>query len=107
MEYAAEKPADPIELRVYTGADANFTLYEDENDNYEYEKGVHATIRVQWHEAGKKLTIGEREGKFPGMLEKRTIRIVVVGEGRGDGIEPAREVDKTVEYHGKQITVVL
>jgi alpha-D-xyloside xylohydrolase len=75
MEYATEKPADPIEL--------------------------------QWHEAGKKLTIGEREGKFPGMLEKRTIRIVVVGEGRGDGIEPAREVDKTVEYHGKQITVVL
>jgi alpha-D-xyloside xylohydrolase len=107
MEYAAEKPADPIELRVYTGADANFTLYEDENDNYEYEKGVHATIRVQWHEAGKKLTIGEREGKFPGMLEKRTIRIVLVGEGRGDGIEPAREVDKTVEYQGKQITVVL
>jgi alpha-D-xyloside xylohydrolase len=107
MEYAAEKPADPIELRVYTGADANFTLYEDENDNYEYEKGVHATIRVQWQEAGKKLTIGEREGKFPGMLEKRTIRIVLVGEGRGDGIEPARDVDKTVEYHGKQITVVL
>jgi alpha-D-xyloside xylohydrolase len=107
MEYAAEKPADPIELRVYTGADANFTLYEDENDNYEYEKGVHATIRVQWQEAGKKLTIGERDGKFPGMLEKRTIRIVLVGEGRGDGIEPARDVDKTVEYHGKQITVVL
>src|SRR5262249_53595052 len=44
VEYAAEKPADPIELRVYRGADGAFTLYEDEGDSYRYEKGVHATI---------------------------------------------------------------
>jgi len=66
---------------------------------------VHATIRVQWDEAVRKLTIGERQGKFPGMLEQRTFRIVFVGEGRGIGIEPAREADKTVEYSGKEITV--
>jgi len=50
VEYAAEKPADPIELRVYRGADGSFTLYEDENDNYAYEKGVYATIPMRWNE---------------------------------------------------------
>ncbi len=44
VQYATEKPADPIELRIYPGADGSFTLYEDENDNYNYEKGVYATI---------------------------------------------------------------
>jgi alpha-D-xyloside xylohydrolase len=105
VEYATERPADPIELRVYTGADASFTLYEDENDNYDYEKGIHAVIRMHWDEAGKKLTIADREGKFPGMLERRTFRVVFVGEGRGVGIEPSSQADKAVEYAGKEITV--
>jgi alpha-D-xyloside xylohydrolase len=105
VEYATEKPADPIELRVYTGADASFTLYEDENDNYNYEKGVHAVIRMRWDDAEKKLTIGGREGKFPGMLERRTFRVVFVGGGRGIGIEPSSQVDKTVEYSGTEIMV--
>ena len=69
IEYAAEKPADPIELRVYTGADGSFTLYEDENDNYNYEKGAYATIPIHWDDAKHTLTIGERQGHFPGMLE--------------------------------------
>jgi alpha-D-xyloside xylohydrolase len=105
VEYATEKPSDPIELRVYTGADGSFTLYEDENDNYDYEKGVLATIRIQWDEAGRKLTIGERQGKFPGMLERRTFRVVFVGEGRGVGIGPTTQVDKTIDYSGQQVTV--
>ncbi len=66
VEYSTEKPADPIELRVYRGADGAFTLYEDENDNYNYEKGVHATIPLRWDDAKKTLTIGERSGRFPG-----------------------------------------
>ena len=71
VEYATEKPADPIELRVYRGADGDFTLYEDENDNYNYEKGVYATIPMHWNDATQALTIGERKGSFPGMLENR------------------------------------
>jgi alpha-D-xyloside xylohydrolase len=80
VEYAAEKPADPIELRVYPGADGSFTLYEDENDNYDYEKGAYATIPIHWDNAAQTLTIGERKGKFPGMLESRTFRVLFVGE---------------------------
>ena len=51
---------------MYRGADGAFTLYEDENDTYDYEKGVYATIPIEWNEAQQKLTIGERKGTFPG-----------------------------------------
>ena len=68
LQYASEKPADPIELRIYRGADGSFTLYEDEGDSYRYERGVHATIPIHWDEKAQTLTIGARTGSFPGML---------------------------------------
>ena len=105
VEYAAEKPADPIELRVYRGADGEFTLYEDENDNYNYEQGAWATIPLRWDDAKQTLTIGSRQGKFPGMLETRTFRIVLVGENHGAGVGPTAQADKVVEYSGQQIVV--
>jgi alpha-D-xyloside xylohydrolase len=105
VEYAAEKPADPIELRVYRGADGNFTLYEDENDNYDYEKGAYATIPIHWDDAAHTLTIGERKGQFPGMLENRTFRVVFAGEGHGVGIGQTAQPDKVVQYSGQPITV--
>ena len=83
LQYAAEKPADPIELRVYRGADGVFTLYEDEGDSYRYEQGAYATIPISWNDKTHALTIGTRRGKFPGMLEQRTFRIVVVAPGVG------------------------
>jgi len=104
-EWSTQKPADPLELRIYRGANGDFTLYEDENDNYNYEKGVYATIPMHWDDAGRTLTIGDRKGQFPGMLENRTFRIVFVSENHGVGVNPADEVDKAVSYSGKQITV--
>jgi len=106
MEYAGQEPADPIELRIYLGADGNFTLYEDENDNYNYEKGVYATIPLHWDDVRQTLTIGDRKGSYPGMLATRTFRVVLAGEGHGTGIEPAVKADKVVQYSGKSITVV-
>ena len=105
LQYAAEKSADPIELRVYRGANGAFTLYEDENDSYDYEKGVHATIPFSWDDSAHTLTIGDRTGTFPGMLEKRTFRVVFVGENHGVGGGLTENADKTVEYSGKKITV--
>ena len=104
-EWATEKPADPIELRVYRGANGDFTLYEDENDNYNYEKGTYATITMHWDDASHTLTIGDRKGQFPGMLESRSIRIIFVGENHGVGVNPTDEADKVVQYSGKQVTV--
>lgn len=105
QEWSTEKAPDPIELRIYAGADADFTLYEDENDNYNYEKGVHATISLHWDDKAQKLTIGERKGQFPGMLENRTFQVVFVRENHGVGVNASDQPDKVVQYSGKQISV--
>jgi len=104
IEYTMEKPADPIELRVYSGADGDFTLYEDEGDNYNYEKGVYATIPIHWDDARKTLTIAERHGRFPGMLARRSFHVVWVGEAHGVGV-PAQPADRTVEYSGNAVSI--
>jgi alpha-D-xyloside xylohydrolase len=102
IQYAAEKPADPIELRIYPGADGSFTLYEDENDNYNYEKGVHATIDFHWDDANRRLTIDDRKGSFPGMLKQRSFNIVIVGKDHGTGVEITDNPDKTLVYQGER-----
>ena len=104
-EWSTEKPEDPIELRIYRGADGDFTLYEDENDGYNYEKGVYASIALHWDDAQQTLTIGARKGSFPGMLAERSFQIVFVGQSHGSGILPESKPDKTVHYSGKQVSV--
>jgi alpha-D-xyloside xylohydrolase len=103
VEWTTEKPADPIEVRVYPGADGDFTFYEDENDGYRYERGAHATIAMHWDDAAKALTLGAREGSFPGMLAERTFRLVVVGSGHGVGIGESDSAEATVTYKGDKV----
>jgi alpha-D-xyloside xylohydrolase len=105
MQYSSEKPADPLELRIYPGADGTFTLYEDENDNYNYEKGIYSTISFTWHEARRTLTIGKREGLFPGMLEERTFHIILVAKDHGNDITIVQEPDKIIRYSGEKQTI--
>jgi alpha-D-xyloside xylohydrolase len=105
LEYASEKPADPIEVRVYRGASGDFTLYEDEGDTYGYEQGAHATISLHWDDAEQVLRIGDRHGSFPGMLQSRRFRVVFVDENRGVGGRPAAAADREVRYAGKLIEV--
>jgi alpha-D-xyloside xylohydrolase len=102
MEWTTEKAEDPIELRIYPGADGDFVLYEDQNDGYAYEKGAHATIPMHWDDAGKTLTIGAREGSFPGLLTERTFRVVVVGSGHGVGIGETEKAEAEVRYKGEK-----
>jgi alpha-D-xyloside xylohydrolase len=104
VESAAGKP-DPIDLRVYAGANGDFTLYEDEGDNYDYEHGTRCVIPIHWDDKFSTLTIGAREGSFPGMLERRTFRVVIVRNGRGTGIANSAEPDGTVAYDGKAVSV--
>jgi len=80
-------------------------LYEDENDNYNYEKGSYATIPIRWDEKKNTLVIDVRHGEFPGMLEHRTFRVVWVGDHHGVGVEPENRVDATVAYDGKRIEI--
>ena len=105
VQYATEKPADPIELRIYRGADGDFTLYEDEGDNYNYEKRKYATIPISWNDTKHTLEIGKRSGKFPGMLKERTFHIVWVSENHGAGIPSTEKPDAVVHYNGKSVAV--
>ena len=77
MQYVGEKAWDNLELRVYPGADGAFTLYEDEGDNYNYEKGIYSTITFLWNDKTRTLTIHDRKGDYPGMLKHRQFTITL------------------------------
>jgi alpha-D-xyloside xylohydrolase len=99
-ESAMEKSSEPLEIRVYPGRDAAFNLYDDEGDNYDYEKGMYSVIPIYWNDAKKVLTIGDRQGQFPGMQKERRFRVIVVREGVGAGAETAPKADAEVNYQG-------
>ncbi len=94
VQYAEEKAWDNLELRVYPGANGSFTLYEDEFDNYNYEKGAYTEIPMTWNDKARKLTIGKRIGSYEGMLKERTFTVVTP-----DGKK------KSVKYNGKSVSV--
>ena len=91
VQYTDEKPWDNLDIIVYPGADAEFTLYEDEGDNYNYEKGIYSTITFKWNDKARTLTVGKRQGSYPGMLATRKFNVKVVGGA-----------EKMVAYNGKQ-----
>jgi alpha-D-xyloside xylohydrolase len=94
MQYVGEKSWDELEVRIYPGANGTFTLYEDEGDNYNYEKGKYATITFSWNDAKRTLTIGAQNGAYDGMLHQRKFNIVLT-----DG------TSKVVEYQGQETSV--
>ena len=106
IEYTSEKPAGPIELRIYKGADGSFDLYQDAGVCYDYEKGAHAVIPLRWSESTKSLTIGDRKGEYPEMPASIQFRIVWVSAGHGTAGAPVANPDKVVTYIGKAISVM-
>jgi alpha-D-xyloside xylohydrolase len=105
VQYANEKKWDVLEIRVYPGANGNFILYEDENDNYNYEKGAFSTISFTWDNSKNVLTIHDRKGSFPGHLRERKFNIVRVSEDKGNGTDAVEKYDKEVIYNGKKIEI--
>ncbi|MBQ6291987.1 MAG: DUF5110 domain-containing protein [Bacteroidales bacterium] len=95
VQYSDEKPWDRLEIRVYSGADGDFTLYEDEGDTYNYEKGGYSAIGFKLK--GRSLTIAERKGQFNGMLKERDFHIVFV--------TPEGLKEKDVHYDGSTVTM--
>jgi alpha-D-xyloside xylohydrolase len=104
IEYASEKPAGPIDLRIYRGADGKFSFYQDSGDSYDYEKGAHAVIPLRWSESTRTLTLGDREGSYPQMPAQLQFNITWVSAGHGSGAAVSQP-DKVVEYTGKQVSI--
>ncbi len=100
VQYATEKPWDNLTVRVYPGANGEFTLYEDEFDNYNYEKGQYSTIKFIWNDKSRTLTIDDRKGTYPGMLKNRNFNVVLMSNG--GGASPV-----TVPYDGSKKSVKL
>jgi alpha-D-xyloside xylohydrolase len=107
VQYACEEKWDNLEIRVYEGANGEFMLYEDENDNYNYEKGMYSTITFSWNETKKTLTISERQGSYHGMIKERKFRIVKVAKNKGIGMNAIEKYDKVVTYNGQKIVINL
>ena len=105
MQYSTEKLADTLTLCVYTGKDANFSLYEDENTNYNYEKGRYANIPVFYNEKTKSLTIEQRIGEFDGMLKERVFQIVWIDKDKNIGFNMERKPDLVIKYKGDKIII--
>jgi alpha-D-xyloside xylohydrolase len=105
IEYANQKPGDPIELRIYPGADGEFDLYQDEGDGYGYQSGAHSVIPMRWNDAERKLTIGDRNGDFAGMAQQIKFRIVLVRSGHGTGETITSDADEAANYEGKEIEI--
>ena len=96
MQYTGEKAWDNLEIRLYPGADGTFTLYEDEGDSYNYERGIYSTIPFHWNDRSHTLTIGNRQGQYPGMLTNRKFTVVM-----------PNGTSQTVNYNGKEVAVQL
>ncbi len=83
-----------LTLKVYTGANGEFTLYEDEGVNYNYEKDAYSTIKFTYDEASKTLSIGDTKGEYEGMPKERILRVEWITK---DGKKSVSEV----KYTGK------
>ena len=97
MQYAQQSQWDNLDIIVYPGSNALFTLYEDEGDNYNYERGVYSTITMKWNDSRRTFTVEARQGQFPGMLQNRKFNIRIAGT----------EAVKTVDYNGNAVSVTL
>ena len=97
MQYAQQSQWDNLDIIVYPGSNALFTLYEDEGDNYNYERGVYSTITMKWNDSQRTFTVEARQGQFPGMLQNRKFNIRIAGT----------EAVKTVDYNGNAVSVTL
>jgi alpha-D-xyloside xylohydrolase len=105
VQYATEKKWDTLDIRIYRGSDGEFDLYEDENDNYNYEMGLYSMIRFTWNDQQRTVTIHDRSGSFPGMINERNFRFVVVENKTGCGLDTGS--GKLVPYSGKKTVVKL
>ncbi len=101
LQHTSEKAQDTLEIRVYTGKNGDFDLYEDEGVNYNYENGSYSIIPFKWDEKSQRLTIENRKGHFPGILENRVFNIIFVDETTGTGIKMS-ELGTSVSYNGEK-----
>ena len=107
LQYVAKKPSDPLTLYIYSGADADFTLYQDDGLTFGYEKGAFAEIPMHWNDRTHVLTVGSRKGGYPGMPVEHHLQIVLVAPGHPSPVSSTPVVTASAVYVGKQIDITV
>lgn len=105
VQHSGENTSGELEIRIYEGANGKFTLYEDEGNNYNYEKGQYSTITFTWNNAKKELAIDDRNGSFQGMMAERMFNIVLVTQHKGTGMNAIEKYDDVILYNGEKSLV--
>ncbi len=104
LQYATEQPDAAYEIRIYPGADGRFTIYEDDNETYAYEKGQSARYDIRWDDRRRTVTVGARSGTFPGMMKQRRLNFVIAAPANA-GPEGGARVDRSIVYDGRPMTI--
>ena len=92
----SESNDTPIEIQIYPGADATFTLYEDDGISLAYLNGEKSKINFNWNDTARTLTIDERTGAYDGMPAEREF-IIRLPDGE----------EKRIAYNGNKTVVAL
>jgi alpha-D-xyloside xylohydrolase len=107
LQHTADTAGGPIELRIYPGRDAAFTLYADDGESYAYEQGAFSELPMTWNEEARTLTFHARRGSHHVVGLPQQVRVVLVGSGRGTGSGETTRADRTVRYRGAELRVRL
>jgi alpha-D-xyloside xylohydrolase len=97
MQFVDEVRGAPYEIRVYRGADAEFSLYEDAGDGYDYEQGAFAIVKLVWVEALAELRISARQGDFAELVNERMYEVVVFSEAGSES--------RSIRYAGDEVVM--
>jgi alpha-D-xyloside xylohydrolase len=105
IQYTSERKDDVLTLYVFPGENGSFTIYQDENTNYNYEKGQFSTIKLNYDEATRTITIGERQGQYPDMPQKIRFELIWVKDYQRGGFNTRPQ--QVVDYFGEQIQITI
>ena len=95
-QYAMEKITEPTTLKIYSGHDGEFTLYEDDGTSLDYLKGKDTLTKMVWNDKSKKLTLspvaGSEQSSGP-----RKFKVQLLPQG----------IVKELTYNGKATEITM
>lgn len=101
-EYADAGDNREMDIVVYAGQNAEFTLYEDDNETYNYEKGNYMSIDMAWNENDSRIMFSKPKGDLIPLLKERTFNIIVKKRHTDGSVSSSA---KSVVYKNASLTV--
>ncbi len=61
-QYTCERTDEPLQIHVYPGADGRFVVYEDDRVTFNLRRGEYRTVRFEWSDSSRELTVTPEHG---------------------------------------------